>query len=29
MSKPRFVYATYIATTIERLYQALTSAEFT
>ena len=29
MSKPSFVYVTYIATTIERLYQALTSAEFT
>ena len=29
MSKPSFVYVTYIATTIERLYQALTRAEFT
>src|SRR5947199_335629 len=29
MSKPSFVYVTYIATTIERLYRALTSAEFT
>ena len=29
MSKPSFVYVTYIATTIDRLYRALTSAEFT
>ena len=29
MPRPSFVYVTYIATTIERLYHALTSAEFT
>lgn len=29
MSKPEFVYVTYIATTPERLWQALTSGEFT
>jgi len=29
MNKPSFVYVTYIATTAERLWQALTSAEFT
>jgi len=29
MTKPSFVYVTYIATTIDRLYRALTSAEFT
>src|SRR5689334_13331856 len=29
MPKPSFVYVTYIATTIDRLYRALTSAEFT
>ena len=29
MSKPSFVYVTYIATTADRLWQALTSAEFT
>ena len=29
MTKPTFVYVTYIATTAERLWQALTSAEFT
>src|SRR5947209_4647802 len=29
MTKPSFVYVTYIATTIERLYRALTTAEFT
>jgi len=29
MAKPSFVYVTYIATTAERLWQALTSAEFT
>ncbi|HKW46373.1 MAG TPA: SRPBCC family protein [Gemmatimonadaceae bacterium] len=29
MSKPAFVYVTYIATSAERLWQALTSAEFT
>lgn len=29
MSKPSFVYVTYIATSAERLWEALTSAEFT
>jgi len=29
MTRPSFVYVTYIATTIDRLYRALTSAEFT
>ncbi|WP_254509769.1 SRPBCC family protein [Anatilimnocola floriformis] len=29
MSKPKFVYVTYIATTPEKLWPALTSAEFT
>jgi uncharacterized protein YndB with AHSA1/START domain len=29
MTKPSFVYVTYIATTIDRLYRALTSADFT
>jgi len=29
MDKPSFVYVTYIASTIDRVYQALTSAEFT
>lgn len=29
MTRPSFVYVTYIATTPERLWQALTSAEFT
>jgi uncharacterized protein YndB with AHSA1/START domain len=29
MTRPSFVYVTYIATTAERLWQALTSAEFT
>jgi len=29
MDKPSFVYVTYIATTIERLYESLTSAAFT
>ena len=29
MSKPSFVYVTYIAATIERVYKALTTAEFT
>ena len=29
MTKPSFVYVTYIATTIDRLWHALTSAEFT
>jgi len=29
MDKPSFVYVTYIASTIERVWQALTSAEFT
>ena len=29
MSKPQFVYVTYIETTPERLWQALTSSEFT
>src|SRR3954470_16296451 len=29
MPKPSFVYVTYIATTIDRLYRALTTAEFT
>jgi uncharacterized protein YndB with AHSA1/START domain len=29
MDKPSFVYVTYIATTADRLWQALTSAEFT
>ncbi len=29
MSKPEFVYVSYIATTPERLWQALTSGEFT
>ena len=28
MSKPEFVYVTYIRTTPERLWQALTSSEF-
>ena len=28
MSKPKFVYVTYIATTPEKLWQALTDAEF-
>jgi uncharacterized protein YndB with AHSA1/START domain len=29
MSEPKFVYVTYIASTPEKLWQALTSAEFT
>jgi len=29
MTRPSFVYVTYIASTAERLWQALTSAEFT
>jgi uncharacterized protein YndB with AHSA1/START domain len=29
MSKPNFVYVTYIASTPERIWEALTSAEFT
>ncbi len=29
MNKPRFVYVSYIATTPEKLWQALTSGEFT
>jgi uncharacterized protein YndB with AHSA1/START domain len=29
MTKPSFVYVTYIATSIDRLYRALTTAEFT
>ena len=29
MSKPEFVYVTYIETTPEKLWQALTSSEFT
>ena len=29
MTRPSVVYVTYIATTIDRLYRALTSAEFT
>jgi uncharacterized protein YndB with AHSA1/START domain len=29
MSKPQFAYVTYIATTPEKLWEALTSAEFT
>jgi len=29
MSKPQFVYVTYIETTPEKLWQALTSSEFT
>lgn len=29
MIRPSFVYVTYIATTIDRLYRALTTAEFT
>lgn len=29
MTKPKFVYVTYIATTPERLWEALTSSEFT
>jgi uncharacterized protein YndB with AHSA1/START domain len=29
MTKPSFVYVTYIATTAKRLWEALTSAEFT
>lgn len=29
MDKPNFVYVTYIATTSEKLWEALTSAEFT
>jgi uncharacterized protein YndB with AHSA1/START domain len=29
MNKPSFVYVTYIATTVERLWEALTSAAFT
>lgn len=29
MSNPSFVYVTYIATTMDRLFRALTSAEFT
>ncbi|UWU70373.1 SRPBCC family protein [Bradyrhizobium sp. NC92] len=29
MSKPKFVYVTYIETTPEKLWQALTSSEFT
>jgi uncharacterized protein YndB with AHSA1/START domain len=28
MSKPEFVYVTYIRTTPEKLWQALTSSEF-
>ena len=28
MSKPEFVYVTYIATTPEQLWEALTSSEF-
>ena len=28
MSKPEFVYVTYIETTPEKLWQALTSSEF-
>ena len=29
MDKPKFVYVSYIATTPEKLWQALTSGEFT
>jgi uncharacterized protein YndB with AHSA1/START domain len=29
MTRPSFVYVTYIATSIDRLYRALTTAEFT
>jgi uncharacterized protein YndB with AHSA1/START domain len=29
MDKPRFVYVTYVATTVEKLWQALTDGEFT
>src|SRR5215813_7198136 len=29
MSKPQFVYVTYIETTLEKLWEALTSSEFT
>ena len=29
MSKPEFVYVTYIETTPEKLWEALTSSEFT
>jgi uncharacterized protein YndB with AHSA1/START domain len=29
MEKPRFVYVTYVATTAEKLWQALTDGEFT
>jgi uncharacterized protein YndB with AHSA1/START domain len=29
MTRPSFVYVTYIATTVDRLYRALTTAEFT
>lgn len=29
MSKPQFVYVTYIETTPEKLWEALTSSEFT
>jgi uncharacterized protein YndB with AHSA1/START domain len=29
MYKPRFVYVTYVATTAEKLWQALTDGEFT
>jgi uncharacterized protein YndB with AHSA1/START domain len=28
MSKPEFVYVTYIETTAEKLWEALTSSEF-
>ena len=29
MSKPKFVYVTFIRTTLEQLWSALTSPEFT
>lgn len=29
MSKPEFVYVTYIASTLEKVWEALTSGEFT
>jgi hypothetical protein len=29
MDKPQFVYVTYIATTLEQLWDALTSEDFT
>ena len=29
MDKPRFVYVSYVATTVEKLWQALTDGEFT